>query len=367
MGYQVQQFLLDAWSVGGPQSRTRLFIAVTAPGLTPAAHPHLTHSHPPELNGRHLGIAANGEKFGSRRRDATPFEFISARQATSYLPSLGDGQVMTCIPFPDHRASIYVRPLSRYMIQQIPRTPKKQGMMNTARKGLFSEPIMDYYNAQPTLRTTKGSKSWTRIDPDGLFPTFTTTLTPADGKNGYGVHWDEHRVLTVMEARIGQGFPDDEVLVGRPSTQWRIIGNSVARPVALALGMSLREAWLSNPIDVVERITDRRQVQASGGPMSPSPDPLVFGEEDTASPMVVVRAPRILDRSEYVDWSGMKPGVGEEDVNSDGRSVTISESEHDSGEGLDMEELEEGEKEEDELILVSNRHSWARALGLRWR
>jgi DNA (cytosine-5)-methyltransferase 1 len=365
MGYQVQQFLLDAWSFGNSQSRTRLFIAVTAPGLIPARHPHLTHSHPPNRYNRHLGTAVNGEKFGSRRRDATPFAFVSARQATSHLPYLGDGQVMTCIPFPDHRASIYVRPFSRYMMQQIPTTPKKQGMVKTARKGLFSKPIMDYCNAQKTIRAREHSKSWTRVDPDGLFPTFTTALVPADGKAGYGVHWDEPRVLTIMEARVGQGFPDDEIIVGRLSTQWRIIGNSVARPVALALGMSLREAWLANPLDIVEKITDRTQVQASRSQMSPPPDPLEVAGEDTTSPMVVVRPACILNRSEYVDWSGEESVVEEVNASSDHESaIVVSESEDGFSEGIDMEGAE-GEK--DKLVLVPNGQGWARALTWRVR
>jgi DNA (cytosine-5)-methyltransferase 1 len=247
MGYQVQQFLLDAWSSGDPQSRTRLFIAATAPGFVPISHPYLTHAHPPKVLSKSLGTAVNGEKFGSRRRDVTPFDFISASEATKHLPFLGDSQVQTCIPFPDHRTTMYVNPLNRYMINQIPVLPRSQGMMTTARKGLFAAPIMDYFNAQLPLRTCEKSKSWTRIDPDGLFPTFTTALQPTDGKAGYGVHWNEHRVLTVMDARIGQGIPDHEVFIGLPTTQYRIIGNSVARSVALSLGMSLREAWISTP------------------------------------------------------------------------------------------------------------------------
>jgi hypothetical protein len=46
-----------------------------------------------------------------------------------------------------------------------------------------------------------------------------------------------------METRRAQGFPDHEVIVGCPANQWKIVGNSVARTVALALGLSLRQAW----------------------------------------------------------------------------------------------------------------------------
>jgi hypothetical protein len=46
-----------------------------------------------------------------------------------------------------------------------------------------------------------------------------------------------------MDARRAQSFPDHEVIVGNPAQQWKIVGNSVARTVALALGLSLRQAW----------------------------------------------------------------------------------------------------------------------------
>lgn len=49
-----------------------------------------------------------------------------------------------------------------------------------------------------------------------------------------------------MEVRRAQGFLDEDVLIGTPAEKWKIVGNSVARPVALALGASLRKAWLAN-------------------------------------------------------------------------------------------------------------------------
>ncbi|KAI4115505.1 MAG: hypothetical protein LQ341_007729, partial [Variospora aurantia] len=55
--------------------------------------------------------------------------------------------------------------------------------------------------------------------------------------------------LTVMEARRAQGFPDGEVIIGAPAQQWKIIGNSVTRQVAIALGLKLREAWLGNRLE----------------------------------------------------------------------------------------------------------------------
>ena len=53
-------------------------------------------------------------------------------------------------------------------------------------------------------------------------------------------------MITVMEARRAQGFPDHEVLVGSAPDKWKVIGNSVPRTVSLALGLSLRNAWLKS-------------------------------------------------------------------------------------------------------------------------
>jgi site-specific DNA-cytosine methylase len=53
----------------------------------------------------------------------------------------------------------------------------------------------------------------------------------------------------VLEARRAQSFPDDEILTGLQAKQWRIIGNSVARTVSLALGLSIGEACRKNLVE----------------------------------------------------------------------------------------------------------------------
>ena len=55
MGYQVMQFSLDAWSFGDCQSRSRLFIAIAAPGLEALPFPVISHSHPRGIGNRSLG------------------------------------------------------------------------------------------------------------------------------------------------------------------------------------------------------------------------------------------------------------------------------------------------------------------------
>ncbi|KAF2101614.1 S-adenosyl-L-methionine-dependent methyltransferase, partial [Rhizodiscina lignyota] len=245
MGYQVNQFNIDAYSCGAPQARSRLFIVLAAPGLPPIEHPQLSHAHPPETNNLSLGKAANGETFGDRKFGPTPLPFVSAAEATKDLPNIYDDRVGSCIGCPDHRSPIGSTNLSRARIKLIPTFPRKSSFRKAIDMGVMGQlQIDDMKSWKSKVRTSENGKMWTRIHPDRLIPTITRKLCAADGHTGEALHWREHRTLTVMDARRAQGYPDHEVLIGRPSDQWATVGDAVSRHVALALGLSLREAWL---------------------------------------------------------------------------------------------------------------------------
>ena len=55
--------------------------------------------------------------------------------------------------------------------------------------------------------------------------------------------------MTILEARRAQGLPDSEVIIGTRADQYRVIGNSVSRHVALVLGLAIREAWIGTLLD----------------------------------------------------------------------------------------------------------------------
>jgi hypothetical protein len=153
----------------------------------------------------------------------------------------------------------------------------------------------------------KRSNAWRRVDPDGLFPTILTKLVPHDDRAGNGLHWHDHRVLTVTEARRAQGYPDSEVLIGPPSFQWKVIGNSVPRQMALTLGMSLREAWLTNPCEKVH------------SPVMDDTVPALLSDSSTAEftetlstsmvPRVVIIRRDSVDESKYQDLTDFIPDV----------------------------------------------------------
>lgn len=121
IGYQVQIFEVDVWSCGSPQSRTRLFVSLAAPGYELPPYPALSHSNPERTKRQRLGLTANGEGFGHRRFGPTTFPFISAAEAIKDLPNIGDVQTKMCIPFPDHVVSRPYLSQLRAQLKLIPR------------------------------------------------------------------------------------------------------------------------------------------------------------------------------------------------------------------------------------------------------
>ena len=244
MRYQVRVSCLDAWSYGSPQTRSRIIITIAAPGLTPLPEPAQTHSHPDGVWGGSLGKTANGVRSASRTRTLTPFDYVTSAEATKDLPAT-DARTI-CIPFPDHRMSRTLPALSWVRVSSIPRFPGGCSFVKAFKQGYMPQAQVESFKWDSQIRSRHDSSSWQRVRRDALMPTIMTAQRPEDGAGGTCLHWDDHRLLTVMEARRAQDIPDCEVLVGSPSEQWKIVGNSVARSTALALGTSLRTAWLAN-------------------------------------------------------------------------------------------------------------------------
>ena len=244
LGYQVRTFGLDAWNFGSPQRRSRVFVSIAAPGLTPLPEPPRTHSRPEGIMSASLGKTPNGMSTSSRYSTKTPFEYVSIREATCDLPRT-DART-TCIKFPDHRMSRPMSTANRVLTSCVPKYPAARSFISAYQQGYMPEHQTKNWSWDSSIRNRKDSRSYQRVKANLLMPTILTKAQPHDGLNGNCIHWEDDRTLTIMEARRGQGYPDDEVLVGLPHEQWKIIGDSVDRHVALALGMSLRSAWLAN-------------------------------------------------------------------------------------------------------------------------
>ena len=250
MGYQVQVFNMDAWTYGSSQMRSRLFISIAAPGYKPIFSPPQTHTHPRDISRRKIGVTQSGEKFGFRRFEYCPFSFVSAKQSTRDLAYIDDGRIATCVPFPDHRVGLRFHVYKRSPIMKnVPRYPKCQGWASALKQDLMPKAIVHRVlegKGRSVEWIAPNSKAFKRMDPDRLWPSVRTSIDADDSRHGQCVHWEEHRVPTLLEARRAQSIPDDEVLIGSSADKWEVVGNGVDRKNAVALGISLREAWLSS-------------------------------------------------------------------------------------------------------------------------
>ncbi|OIW26488.1 hypothetical protein CONLIGDRAFT_620319 [Coniochaeta ligniaria NRRL 30616] len=247
MGYQTQLALGDAWTYGAPQSRSRAFLYFAAPGHRLPDPPRPSHSHFEGVKGRGLGIMTNGESFVSRSFEPTPFKFVTAAGATADIPDIQDAKPDYCIGYPDHRISRGVTIKSRFQFNRIPIQPYGMNFAKAWNEGSGTMTPAERELFPPSgLRVQPGSHGWGRVLPNSVFSTITTGVTPTDARTGRFLHWRESRPITILEARRAQGFLDHEVLVGSPVSQYELVGNSVARPMALALGLQFREAWLGS-------------------------------------------------------------------------------------------------------------------------
>lgn len=270
MGYQAQIILGDAWSHGSPQGRVRAFLYFAAPGLELPQPPIPSHSHPRKMEYGSLGKMTNGKPYVTRLNNPAAFKYVTALEATADLPDVYDAKTETCVAFPDHRLSISLSSgdmntsikdgrgkSGRAQGLNMPTRPFAMNMSrawhHTIKDSLSGDTVTDMFDherdAYPrkgTQRTSKNSNGWGRVHPHRLFHTITTVCSWTDARVGRLSHWDQPRPLTVMEARRAQGVPDHEILLGTPKDQWEMVGNAVARQMAMALGLALRKAWVGS-------------------------------------------------------------------------------------------------------------------------
>ncbi|ROT35790.1 hypothetical protein SODALDRAFT_328178 [Sodiomyces alkalinus F11] len=242
LGYQTQFFMLDAWTFGSCQSRSRVFLAFAAPGHRLPEMPLQSHQSENPKN-KSLGRLSNNEPMFQRLIMPTAFGPVSAAQAFADLPDIMDGKPDACIKFPDHRQSYGVTTKVRTRLCALPTRPWGVNLRSAYNSGSVTKAEMDRF---PSSKTVGISNAYGRVFPNKLVGTVTTRPSPADRFTGRILHWHQARILSVMEVRRAQGFRDHEVILGEPKDQYYTVGNSVSREVSVALGLSFREAWLGS-------------------------------------------------------------------------------------------------------------------------
>ncbi|BFZ63052.1 hypothetical protein YB2330_004164 [Saitoella coloradoensis] len=255
MGYQLRLYVLGAYLYGAPQKRERIFISLAAPGLTLPERPAPTHA-PHNSRVRISSKDGSGHQF----RDGgevgpTPFAFRSASEAVGDLPDVGDAQVVVNVQYPHHIVSVSLSKKARQLVALIPKSHRKVRGKNWSKSAASYSAAVALNRIPHCLRSSYLERhrlkqgaigSYCRFDPRGLIPTVLTqpgTLSMSASPN---LHYDQNRVMTIEEARRAQGFLARDVILGTKEKAWKIVGNAVARPVALALGVSLRHALEEN-------------------------------------------------------------------------------------------------------------------------
>jgi site-specific DNA-cytosine methylase len=219
-GYQVRKCLLRACDFEAAQTRARIFLLATSPGLPLPRDP--------------LELAI-GEPF------PTVFDAIKG------LPEIDNDTIINIVK-PDHIPLKRLQPEFgvvnlRSLVQKISTSPPAMNLYKTNQLGLLSHAEMEWYLSQSDERRRKGSKSLGRVDPNRPFPTVVTTINEMCSRSGAVVHPFQDRLMSLEEYKIAQGFLEDDVIIGPLNQQLKQVGNAVARPVAVALGLVIAESW----------------------------------------------------------------------------------------------------------------------------
>ena len=232
LGYQVRRLELNCCNYHSCQNRNRLFILAAAPtSFLPKAP-----------------IPSRAPR-------------VRASAVSKDLPEV-DNDELICVPYPDHIPGVKQTYKRRELIRRVDRYPKGMNFKKSILVGSQATAQLEL-KLKETVSIQTHHTAFTRLDPDGLIPTITTAPRPTCGRGGGKIiHWDQHRTLTLLEARRAQGFPDDEVIIGDLPQQWYQVGNAVNRQVATAFGKVIADSWFSGrrPVDpeIIVAIPARR-------------------------------------------------------------------------------------------------------------
>ncbi|KAK9694718.1 hypothetical protein K7432_013316, partial [Basidiobolus ranarum] len=247
LGYQVRWTYISAVHHGCPQNRVRFFLWAAARGEDLPHFPPSSHYGPSSKYSQTSIALPSAEKIpGVINPMYACFPMRTIDEAIGDLPPIGEGHIQH-LEFPDHR----VIPLpyeQQILVNQIPLYPPGCDYRYLVGKRFpnGNAVVLPSWLRKKIERGTSFGTHFGRVERDGLFQTITTRCVPS-GFQGKVLHYQENRVLSVREVARAQGFLDTDEIVGRPQDQYRIIGNSVPRSLAFALGIMLNYGKARDP------------------------------------------------------------------------------------------------------------------------
>ncbi len=210
LGYRVRWAVLDAADYGVPQRRKRL-ILVGLMGQEPTRFP------PPPTHGR---------PDSKEVREGLRKPWRTVRQAIGDLPPLKPGEQHPTIP--NHVA----KPLPPHWVELIKHIPKDGG----SRHDVPPELLLPAHRrlGRRGFNDVFGRLWWDK-------PAVTVTTGCWNPSKGRYVHPEQDRGLSIRECARLQGFPDDFVFLGPPSSAARQIGEALPPPLAEAVARVVME------------------------------------------------------------------------------------------------------------------------------
>lgn len=308
MGYQVSFSLLQAGSLGVPQSRCRAIIIATASGLAIPKMPFLTSSFPTKLIPE--SVVIQDKRYSLNITPLSLHRTLTIKDAISDLPLEISDDPNTLLPYHQmqpyssyqkkmrspsstHVSDQSSRPTGQLVSSRISMIPKvrgsdwrdlpniqvdlpdgtrtqkliyshldskyedlcvKKGVCSCAESGnnnCNSERQTNTLIPWCLVHTATKNYHWVgvygRIGWDEFFST-TVTIPEPSAKQGRVIHPDQDRILTVRELARSQGIPDWFTISGKLSDRHRQIGNAVPPPLASALARCLIQARIENQV-----------------------------------------------------------------------------------------------------------------------
>lgn len=226
LGYQVRKILPTVSKLGGASSRTRLILMVAAPNASLPDDLKETHGDEPDQ-----------------------MKIRTCEEVISGLDPITNDTILN-ISNPDHRPLHRFRidfdnkVNFRHLVERIPAKPIGLGLAQTHALGRLLPLQRKWFYTQSKLRQDpQRSKTLKRLNRHKPFKTVCTIISPLDAiHSGEILHFEQHRTISLAEARLAMDLPDWFLLAGDTKEQYKLIGNGVPWILGAAIGRSIGKA-----------------------------------------------------------------------------------------------------------------------------